>query len=409
MPRVFDLHPKLRDVQIHPYVYQGARGVVLQDPLGFAPQPLFVPGDLAAALMFMDGRHTLEQIRHRVALQFGLQLSPLALRRLIQTLDRAFLLDNGRFRTAYRQALEQYRQAPHRPLTLAEQVYPQDREALAAQFREFEQRAQPWPQPRSSTLLGIVSPHIDYRRGGPVYAATWMPIAPLLRRAQRLLVLGTDHYGAAGVFTLTYQNYATPYGVLPTHREGVQRLAQVWGEQAFAHELSHRGEHSIELALVWAHYALDGRTVEVLPVLVGSLHPFLEKGKAPWEDPRWEATIQVLREWISQAPTLVVAAIDLAHVGPAFGDPYPWDLERKARLRQEDEHLLQAFRTGDATAWFRTIAQTQDRNRICGFAPMYVYLRLLEGRPGDVTQYQHCPADAEFTSVVSIAGGWTWS
>ncbi len=410
MSRVFDLYPRLRDVHIQPMVYQGVRGVVLRDPLGFSPQPLFVPGELASALLFMDGRHTVDQIRHLLLLRFGLQVPPGALRRLVQTLDRAFLLDNGRFRNAYREALEQFRRAPHRPLTLAGQVYPPDAETLARTFDDYGQQARPWPAPRAATLAGVVTPHIDYQRGGPVYAATWLPLEPLLEGIEQVLVLGTDHYGPAGTITLTRQHYATPYGVLPTDREAVEHLARLWGEEeAFAHELTHKGEHSIELALVWAHHARKGRPFRVLPVLVGSFIPYLESGRVPWEDERLETFIAGLAEWVRRAPTLVVAAVDLAHVGPAFGDPYPWDLERRARLRRADERLLQAVRTGDARAWFQAIAEEQDRYRICGFAPTYVYLRLLEGRPADVTQYRHCPADEGFTSLVSIAGAWTWA
>jgi len=61
----------------------------------------------------------------------------------------------------------------------------------------------------------LVSPHIDYARGGPVYAHVWK-------------------------LTLTRQHYATPFGVLPTAREVVETLAGAMGaETAFAGELYH--------------------------------------------------------------------------------------------------------------------------------------------------------------------------
>ncbi len=409
MSRVFDLFPRLRDLRIQPATYQGRRGVVLQDPLRLTDQMIFVPGDLAAALMFMDGQHTLEQIRHTVAVRFGLQVPPQALKQLVQALDKAFMLDNGRFRNAYQQALEQYRQATHRPLVHGGEVYPVEPEDLAQRFDAYRVRVDEWPETPAAPLAGVVTPHIDYERGGAVYAVTWFPAAEQVKQVERIVVLGTDHNGDPGTMTLTRQHYATPYGVLPTDREAVDLLARAWGEdEAFEHELHHRGEHSIELALVWAHHVREGQPVEVVPVLVGSFAHYLETGRVPWEDPRLESFLDALRAVVDEKPTLVVAAVDLAHVGPAFGDPSPWGLEERARLKREDQRLMDAISQGDPFAFFQAVAEVQDRFRICGFPPLYLYLRLLEGRPATITRYELCPADPEFGSIVSICGAWTW-
>lgn len=409
MSRVFDLFPRLRDLRIQPATYQGRRGVVLQDPLRLSQHTLFVPGELAAALMFMDGQHTLDQIRHTVAVRFGLQVPLQALKQLVQALDKAFMLDNGRFRNAYQQALEQYRRAAHRPLVHGGEVYPIEVEALAQRFDAYRSRVDNWPKPPEGVLVGLVSPHIDYERGGAVYAATWFPVAEQVKQVERIVVLGTDHNGEPGTLTLTRQHYATPYGVLPTAQDAVDLLARAWGEDAaFEHELHHRGEHSIELALVWAHHVREGSPVEVVPVLIGSFAHYLETQRVPWEDPRLESFLDALRTVVEEKSTLVVAAVDLAHVGPAFGDPAPWGLAERARLKQEDRRLMDAIARGDAKALFRAIAQVEDRFRICGFSPLYLYLRLLEGVPATITRYELCPADAEFGSLVSICGAWTY-
>ena len=73
--------------------------------------------------------------------------------------------------------------------------------------------------------------------------------------------LGTDHSGNDR-FSLTRQHYATPLGVMPTDLAPVDRLATVIGEKwAFAGELRHRQEHSLELPLVWLQFLRGGEPV----------------------------------------------------------------------------------------------------------------------------------------------------
>jgi hypothetical protein len=102
--------------------------------------------------------------------------------------------------------------------------------------------------------------------------------------------------------------------------------------------------------------------------------------------------------------TLVVAAADLAHVGPAFGDPYGVDFVGRAQLRNADERLLSAMYAGDATAFFHMLREEGDRRHVCGLPPIYLTLRLLESASGEPSGYALCPADAQGTSFVSIAG-----
>jgi len=100
----------------------------------------------------------------------------------------------------------------------------------------------------------------------------------------------------------------------------------------------------------------------------------------------------------------VVAAADLAHVGPAFGDPYGLDFVARAQLRNADERLLAAVYAGDAAAFFYTLKAEGDRRRVCGMPPIYLTLRLLESSRGQPAGYAVCPADPQGLSFVSIAG-----
>ncbi|MBK8051224.1 MAG: AmmeMemoRadiSam system protein B [Anaerolineales bacterium] len=145
------------------------------------------------------------------------------------------------------------------------------------------------------------------------------------------------------LFTLTRQNYATPYGVLPTDTELVDRLAAQLGEDlAYAGELRHRGEHSLELVVVWLHHMRAGRPVALAPILVGSFHPFYTNGRRPLDDVHIQKLLKMLGEITADRRTLIIASGDLAHVGPAFGGA-PLDREARQRLRAADDGTVAAM------------------------------------------------------------------
>ena len=175
-----------------------------------------------------------------------------------------------------------------------------------------------------SEVRGIFSPHIDYARGGPVYARTWQAGMEAANDAELVILIGTDHYGS-DLFTLTRQSYATPFGLLPTALDVVDDLAQAVGvEAAYAGELRHLREHSLELVAVWLQHARRGRPVALVPVLVGGLHGFFGNGSSPAADSRIRAFVETVQRHASSQKTLIVASGDLAHVGPAFGGNWPW-------------------------------------------------------------------------------------
>ncbi|HMN58850.1 MAG TPA: AmmeMemoRadiSam system protein B, partial [Anaerolinea sp.] len=85
---------------------------------------------------------------------------------------------------------------------------------------------------------GILSPHIDYERGGFVYARVWAEAALSARKVQQVILLGTDHFSENSPFSLTHLDYSTPLGQLPTDQALVDACARILGERrAFEGEL----------------------------------------------------------------------------------------------------------------------------------------------------------------------------
>ncbi len=399
--------PRLRPLDFQPVFHQGERMWLLRDPLQLSPRQLIFPQALAQLLLFCDGKHTSDQIVEAVALQSGISLPIDVVEDALQQLDDAYLLDNDRSAAAKADAVAAYRAQPFRPPALAGLSYPEDPDELSHLFARYGAAA-PTNSAPSTALRALVSPHIDYQRGGPVYAQVWRQAAPALDSYDLVVILGTDHNGSSGSVTLTHLPYATPYGVLPGAPALVEQLATLIGpEAAFAEELNHRQEHSIELSAVWLHhhYHLMGVTpVPMLPILVGGFHHFVANGHTPAADHTVEQFVDALRQATAGQRVLVVASVDLAHVGPQFGDSFHMDSGRRAALRQEDRAIISRVLDGDANGFYNEIARVNDANRICGFAPLYYMLRYLDGAEGIQVAYDHCAADAEDASLVSICG-----
>ncbi|MGQ9684298.1 MAG: MEMO1 family protein, partial [Anaerolineae bacterium] len=146
-----------------------------------------------------------------------------------------------------------------------------------------------------------------------------------------------------------------------------------------------------------------GQPLPLLPVLCGSFHRYLEQQRSPAEDDTLMVAIASLRERLAGRRALIIAAGDLAHSGPAFGDG-PQGPQQRTLGRTADEALIGAICRGDVEGFWAQIAAEGDRRHICGAAPIYLALRLLEPVRGEPAGYLQAPADAQGASFVSVAG-----
>ncbi|PKO23101.1 MAG: AmmeMemoRadiSam system protein B [Chloroflexi bacterium HGW-Chloroflexi-1] len=392
-----NIRPKLRGLDVRPVAVSGRSALLLRDPLQLSEGTVIVPQEVAPLLALSDGTRDSAALSAALLVHFRLRADTSLIDRLITTLDEACLLDNARSREAQAQARAAYRAAPFRPPALTGASYPAEPAALRQLFQRYLDGARHTSDtsPLPAAGRGLVSPHIDYARGGPVYAAVWDQAAEMVQAADLVILLGTDHYGGPGTLTLTRQHYATPLGILPTAQDAVTVVADAIGEEAaFDEELHHRSEHAIELAAVWLHYMRDGQPCEILPILCGSFDHFIQDQAAPETDAAIERLVGVLRGVMAGRRAVVVAAGDLAHVGPAFGGQ-PLDPAGAARLQAADETLIRHMCAGNAEGFFDAIKQVEDRYNVCGAPPIYLALRLLSPVRGRSVAYAHCPADEQ--------------
>ena len=394
--------PKLRPLDLRPFQRGGQLFIALRDPLGLADKTVFLPQQLGPILALIDGTRDARGLSAALAVRLGMSISPGEIEQILTAFDRSFLLENDHSAEALVLALDEYRKAPFREPVLAGGTYPENPDELRGLLQGLLDAVEDGPI--FDEVRGLISPHIDYARGGPVYAQVWESTSDLVRAADLAVIFGTDHSSPTGRLTLTRQNYATPFGVLPTEQEVVQHLANAIGdEEALCHELYHRGEHSIELAATWLHYIRDEQPCELVPILCGTFEQFVGEEVGPKDPIQIDDTIDALRSALKTHNAIFLAAGDLSHVGPAFGG-LPLDLVGRARLGAADEDLMERICAGDTNGFFEAIRNVGDIHNVCGMAPIYLTMRALSPVKGTEVAYDRCPADEQGTSLVSICG-----
>lgn len=399
--------PKLRPVSAKKAEHQGRAVVAIDDPLGVA-EPIAFPVDglIHWVLRHFDGRSTLDQIQARVQKDTGHLVAKAELLDLVERLDRSLMLDGPSF-AAHRAA---YRAQDVRPAALAGRSYSGTARSLRAELGRYfaDARGAGMPaeaaDPPEGTLRGILSPHIDFGRGGTAY--TWA-YKELVERsdADTFVILGVAHQPCAHRFALTRKDFETPLGLARTDRAFVDRVAALAGGHLFDDELAHRAEHSIEFQVVFLQYLLGGRRdFSIVPILVGSFHDLMERGVDPISDPEVRRVVEALKAAEAASPGRVayIGGIDLGHVGPEFGDRESVSDATLGHLRRSDEAMLAKASAGDAAGWFAEAAGVGNRWRVCGLAATYTMLQAMGPARGDLLRYDQA-VSADRSCCVSFA------
>ncbi len=238
----------------------------------------------------------------------------------------------------------------------------------------------------------MLAPHIDFHRGGAVYAWAYKEI---LERcdADLFVVLGTCHAGMAEPFAATLKSFETPLGAVAADRDFLDALGRRYGGDLLASEGAHRVEHSIEFQAVMLRWALGDRPFTMVPLLASFLHEAVWTGKGAEADARVPRFLAALAETLAASPrrVCVVGGVDLAHVGPRFGDAEPNTPAFLAEIERADRAMLETVTAGDAPAFFASVAADGDARRICGLSPIYTFLRVLPGAHGRLIRYRQWP------------------
>ncbi|MCB0324679.1 MAG: AmmeMemoRadiSam system protein B [Bdellovibrionales bacterium] len=409
--------PKLRwplDVQY--FEAQGRRFAAFRDGQGVARDPLVLPVELLPIVSRLDGETMLAEILREGA-PWGVTEALLA--ELVRDLDELSYLDTPGTRAAWELLKQQYRASPVREAAHAGRVYPADPKELEAAISRYLSKAGTAKSaaPHGSRVAALMCPHIDYHRGWQTYSA----VHEALSRAEVpdiIIMLGTAHQAADGIFHLTRKRFVTPFGAVDAARDVIEQIAARFGEtRLFAEEILHRTEHSLELQLPFLqHCYRKARMPLLVPVLVGSFHRFFLEGRSPIEDGEVRDFVGALAEALVElrrtgVKVLLYGGVDLAHIGRFFGDSGSVSRERLGEIEASDRVLLECVVAGDEQALFEHLAQDHDARRICGYPSLYTMLaaaRRAQWRlAGRCLEYRQA-FDAASDCLVTFAGAvWT--
>jgi MEMO1 family protein len=387
------LHPRLRPVEAFPVRMNDQDYVCVRDPETLAEQPIFLNQTLLFLVSRMDGEHTLRDIQTDFFRATGEILPIETLENLVTQLDEQHYLDGPSFQSYYQGLLASYRETPLRPARHAGSAYENSQDALLSQIQGYfaspEGPGNNSIPDISKPLRGLISPHIDFARGGPTYAHAYKALSNS-PKADTYIVFGTCHTPMPQRFSVSDKDYETPLGIAKADRQFVGQLLSRMGSQ-YLDAFSHRAEHSIEFQVVFLQYIMRNRPdFTFIPILVNSFHDIYHSGRTAAEDPEIQKVVGAIRETIKEAPgrICVIAGADLAHVGHRFGDNSGPTEQSLQRVERDDRNFLHLVEQGDAEGMFQSIAEEDDRRRVCGYPPIYMTLRCIDNPQGKLLQYR---------------------
>ena len=415
--------PKVRALRAFPLQAKGPDGQPIQ-MLGLADHhqisSKMVATLPAAQVIFplMDGSHGIDEIVTTV----GRGLTREFLEQLVAQLDDACLIEGPRFDEAMAEVKKEFDSTDTLPPgstaqfadALAKQELGENAtdEQLAevgpAKLREIMDK---WidaslkdaTNPAFDELpKAVVAPHIDYQRGAMNYAHVYGRLRTA-KRPDRVVVLGTNHFGFSTGICLCDKGFESPLGTSPLDTQLLEavkaRLGAEGAEQALANRFDHEREHSIELHLPWIQHCLGpaDESEGHVPVFAALIHdPCVNSGesydgKGLALDPFVEALKGALDE--VGGTTLIVSSADLSHVGPSFGDQQSLagDTEEakqaRNRVAAHDQEMLKLFCQNKPDDLVASMSWQQNPTRWCSVGNMVAAARLAEPQSINLINY----------------------
>jgi len=381
--------------------------LVLQDPLRLSPQPFMMPlqgtnpqqiqqqvNQWMGLLLQLNGESHLEEVFGR------LNVPPEAHGQLVQMLQR--LDELGYLWGPTSEALEKRKMDDIR----ARGAFPLPEEArqpqVAEQLKGFitERLAKAEDPEFDRPVVGIVAPHLDYGRGGENYAAAYKCFETAAKdRPDRIVVLGTNHFGPGDGVVMSEFGFETPFGIVKPDTNVLERLRDAFGEKLFKDQIDFASEHSIALHLPWIQHLYGD-----VPV-VAALIPDPNVGLIADDGERvgTKEFAAALKSILGQAGgrTLFVSSADLSHVGPQFGDQGPVDQKRKHAIEQHDRELLGEYIEG-ADKFLTHVAKVGNSNRWCSIGNMFVAATCAPHATREMVKYEQA-ADPNGGGMVTSA------
>jgi len=397
--------PPLRyDVQIIPIKQNGETFLYFQDQMGYTSSDFAVPYSAQSMFSLFDGSRSVEDI-----LEFSDEkITKEQVLEYVQFLDEKALLQSSYFKVHAEKKETDYEQLGNHPNITAGLSYPDDPEELEHFLNEAFEKL-PSTKPATSTKA-LYAPHIDYRVGLNSYVKAFSSIKNL--KPKRVVILATSHYSGMypdiyeeHPFVISNKDFVMVNGTVKADRKMIQKIAdQVRddGINSTSHsaakagisnvdygitfqDRAHRIEHSIELHLILLKH-LWNHDFKIVPIVIGSLDELFYKSDG-FQGQQVEKFTGLLKELFGDdEDTFFCISGDLAHIGKKFGDSKPAK-ELFDEVRSFDESFLDFGASGDADKILNLMSQKYDPYRICGYPPLYSFLKAFPNSSGEILTY----------------------
>ncbi len=391
--------PQLRrDLEFHPVHLQGQQLILIRDHLGLVQEGKAVEVPLYQLMVLLDGRTSVRDLQMVLMRQRGgMLVSSDEVRSVLAHLDDSFLLESEKFKRARDRVVESFLSMKVRPSSHSGRAYPADSRELKRKLDEILALQPEAPKPEG-TLLALVAPHIDLSVGGRVYSRAYQILRDL--SPKRVVILGTGHQMAQDVFAVSGKDFETPLGVTECDRLWVEKLTAAGGEVMASNDFAHRSEHSIEFQVLFLQHLLLRNSFRIVPMLCGNLQTNLSEYSRGAYMEKAGRFLEALKGMLEdhENETLLVAGVDLSHIGPKFGHEMP-ARNMAAQSEAHDRTLLNALTALDADSFWKESGRVKDQFNVCGFAALACLLEVLPPCKGHVLGYEMWHEEATRSAV----------
>ena len=378
--------PELRrDLDIIPVQEKGNAYLYFHDQRQYATPDLALRREAGSLLSLIDGQRSIDDLKNKI----NGSVSKKELKDFIRFLDEHRLLNSDYFQDFAEEKEARYEQSDLHHSVTAGSSYPADPQELRAYLNEaFSDQD---GQLSNDHAKALYAPHIDPRVALDRYAEAFSAIKNL--KPKRVVMLGTSHYAGwypeqygEHPFILVDKDFKLPLGTIRRDTETISEFSQLASDYGITtQDRAHRMEHSLELHLLFLSYLWD-HNFTIVPFLVSDLQELLYKQDG-YHGQRVDRFSKLLADkFATDNDTFFLISGDLAHFGKKFGDE-----QAASHMFEEVENFDRQFlNTGantNSTAMLNLMKKELDPYRICGFPPLYTFLRNMPNLEGNILNY----------------------
>ncbi|MGC8727733.1 MAG: AmmeMemoRadiSam system protein B [Elusimicrobiales bacterium] len=403
-----DYKPLIKaETEIIPAKTDKGEVIILKDNEGLTNQTIVMPIETIALIQFFNGQNSIKDMQSQILKLTSHIIPEHEIIEFVKQLEEANFLESEKIKEIRIKSYEEFkksdiRKAIHKGLSYPENIL--ELTSFMSKFHKAEQN--PFP---TKTLTGAVAPHIDIIRGGTVYSKTYSEIANS-QIPDLIIAFGVSHKGGNSPFIFTKKDYETPYGNMVVDSETYDKFKEILWYEPDDEEILHKNEHSLEFQALWLKYIWREKSPKWLPILVTDFERFSSEENPP-------SKIEYMEKFFSQSEILlksmlkenkkilILAGVDLSHMGQRFGDDFPITGEIKKQTEEFDKKVLNLALELKADEFFKEISKNKNSTKICGLSAIYCALRFIKSiNPqirGKILDYSQ--ANDPFGGFVSFA------